>query len=322
MTCNRWHKVDARCMPGTGVRVHCQWQRPQCRAFPSTADPMQQDMAQTPKIRDVLAAASRSLGARNDAEYLLMHVLEVDREWLFAHALETLDPASATRYAAMVARRAEGVPVAYLTGRRGFWSLDLTVTPATLVPRPETELLVELALERLAPDTPLEVADLGTGSGAIALALAHERPHARVLATDRSVEALAVAQANARRLRIGNVRFVSGDWFAPLGRRRFDVIVSNPPYVAEGDPHLARGDPRHEPRQALVAGADGLDAVRVLAVQAGEYLADGGWLLVEHGYDQGAPVRELLHKAGFVDVFTARDLEARERVSGGCKGVK
>jgi release factor glutamine methyltransferase len=191
------------------------------------------------------------------------------------------------------------------------------VTPATLIPRPETELLVELALDRLSVDAPCAVADLGTGSGAIALALARERPRARVLATDRSGEALDVARANAARLGIANVDFVQGSWCAPLRGRRFDLIVSNPPYIEEGDVHLQQGDLRHEPPAALASGEDGLEAIRVITAQAGDYLFDRGWLLLEHGWNQGPAVRRLLEHGGWTEIFTARDLEMRDRVSGG-----
>ena len=274
-------------------------------------------MAQSPTCREALAAATARLASRTDAERLLMHALGVDRAWLFAHALEPVEVGDAARFQALVARREQGEPVAYIIGRQGFWSLDLDVTPATLIPRPETELLVELALERLPADAPSAVADLGTGSGAIALALAHERPQARVVATDRSAVALEVAQANARRLGLDSVEFAQGAWFAPLAGRRFDLVVSNPPYIEDADPHLARGDLRFEPREALASGADGLDAIRALAADAGAHLAKGGWLLVEHGWTQGAAVRDLFEAAGFDSVFTARDLAERERVTGG-----
>jgi release factor glutamine methyltransferase len=187
------------------------------------------------------------------------------------------------------------------------------------VPRPETERLVELALERLPADRAVDVADLGTGSGAIALAIARERPRARVVATDASAAALAVASRNAAALGFdaARVAFVRGDWWAPLGARRFDLVASNPPYIAEGDPHLARGDLRFEPRDALASGADGLDAIRAIVAGAPAHLVDGGWLLLEHGFDQGEAVRRLLEAHGFVAVDTARDLEGRDRVTLG-----
>jgi release factor glutamine methyltransferase len=269
------------------------------------------------ELRAVLAVAQRGMVERGDAEALLLHVLCKPRSWLFAHADEDLPAAEAAAFEALLARRAAGEPLAYITGRRGFWTLDLEVTPATLIPRPETELLVELALQRIPSDAALTLADLGTGSGAIALALASERTRARVSAVDASTAALAVAARNAQRLGIANVEFLHGDWFAPLGGRRFALIVSNPPYVAADDPHLAQGDLRYEPAAALASGHDGLDDIRRIVDGARAHLEPGGWLLFEHGWDQGDAARALLHKAGYVDVFTAQDLERRDRVSGG-----
>nr|MDQ2702513.1 peptide chain release factor N(5)-glutamine methyltransferase [Pseudomonadota bacterium] len=237
--------------------------------------------------------------------------------WLYAHGGDSADPGIVEAYATLVARRIGGEPVAYLTGRRGFRHLELRVTPDTLVPRAETELLVELALERLPPQQASRIADLGTGSGAIALALASERPRATVLATDASAAALAVARANAGDLGIDNVEFRAGDWFAPLAGERFDLIASNPPYIALGDPHLDEGDLRFEPPAALSSGPDGLDAIRTIVRGAAAHLSPGGWLLLEHGWDQGGAVRVLLVAAGFDDVSTARDLEQRDRVTLG-----
>ncbi len=263
-------------------------------------------------------AASRLDGesARLDAELLLAHALARPRAWLYAHSDDPMDAQAAARFEALVARRASGEPVAHLTGRRGFWSLELEVTSDTLVPRPETERLVELALERLPADRVLRVADLGTGSGAIALAIAVERPQARVTATDAGAAALELARVNAGAHEIRNVEFRHGQWWAPLAGERFDMVVSNPPYLAEDDPHL-QGDLRHEPRAALVSGADGLDAIRDIARGAAAHLEPGGWLLVEHGWTQGAAVRALFARAGLVAVETALDLEDRERVTLG-----
>ncbi len=270
-----------------------------------------------PDVRSTLLAATQQLGARADAELLLLHVLQQPRSWLFTHADDQLDMDVQTAYGELLQRRATGEPVAYIIGRRGFWSLDLEVTPATLIPRPETELLVELALQRLPPDDASRVADLGTGSGAIALAIARERPRAQVIATDASAAALAVAQRNAQRHAIGNVTFAQGDWLAPLLGQRFDLIVSNPPYIEAADPHLAQGDLRYEPASALVSGRDGLDDIRRIVNEAREHLQPGGWLLFEHGWDQGAAAGQLLHDAGYAGVFTVQDLEQRDRVSGG-----
>lgn len=267
-------------------------------------------------LDQLLRQASDRIG-RHEAEPLLLHALGRERAWLFMHGREPATAETAERFADLVARRAAGEPVAYLTGSRGFWTLDLQVTPDTLIPRPETELLVELALARIAPGQPVRVADLGTGSGAIALAIASERPQARVLATDISAAALALARRNAVANDIGNVEFDSGSWLAPLAGRRFDVIVSNPPYIAEQDPHLQQGDLRFEPAAALSSGADGLDAIREIVAGAARHLNAEGWLLLEHGWEQGQAIRALLAQSGFVEVATAQDLEQRDRVSLG-----
>ncbi|MDO5505063.1 MAG: peptide chain release factor N(5)-glutamine methyltransferase [Pseudoxanthomonas suwonensis] len=264
----------------------------------------------------MLRVAAQRIDA-GDARLLLAHVLHSDPGWLYAHANDPLGVAESDAFLALVARRAAGEPVAYLTGVQGFWSLSLAVTADTLIPRPETERLVELALERLPADLAVDVADLGTGSGAIALAIASERPLARVLASDASEAALAVARGNAARLRLNNVQCVAGDWLAPLAGRCFDLIASNPPYIEEGDAHLQQGDLRFEPPAALASGTDGLAALRQITVGARANLRPGGWLLLEHGWTQGAAVRALLQAAGFVDVGTAADLEGRERISLG-----
>jgi release factor glutamine methyltransferase len=270
-----------------------------------------------PEVRQLLDEAAARLGDRADAVVLLAHALGKPRSWLFAHADDPADAAGAAAFAALVDRRAAGEPVAYLIGHRGFWTLELEVTPATLIPRPETELLVELALARLPQDGTPRVVDLGTGSGAIALAIARECPHARVLATDASDAALAVARRNAQANRIGNVAFARSDWFAALAGERFDLVVSNPPYIAVADPHLEQGDLRFEPASALASGSDGLDDIRRIVDGARAHMMAGGWLLFEHGWDQGAAARSLLEAAGYGEVFTAQDLEQRDRVSGG-----
>ena len=267
-----------------------------------------------PPIRELLADASRRIDPI-DAEWLLLHVIDRSHSWLFSNRDAVLGHEQARNFNSLVQRRAQGEPVAYLTGRRGFWSLELEVTPATLIPRPETELLVELVLEKLVDGG--SAADLGTGSGAIALAIAHERKQARITATDASREALEVAQRNAQRLAIANVEFRHGEWFAPLQGDRFDVIASNPPYVAVGDPHLDAGDLRFEPASALSSGSDGLDDIRIIVANAPTHLHAGGWLMLEHGHDQGDSVRALLERAGFSDVASRPDLEGRDRVSLG-----
>ena len=253
----------------------------------------------------------------DEAGLLFADVLGRTRTWLYAHGDAPVSPDAAARLELLVARRAAGEPVAYLIGRRSFWRFDLAVTPDTLIPRPETERLVELALARIPQQAASRIADLGTGSGAIALAIAHERPRAHVVASDRSAQALEVARGNAAALGLGNVEFRTGDWLQPLSGECFDLIASNPPYIEEGDPHMDQGDLRFEPHGALASGSDGLDAIRVIARDAPAHLCAGGWLLLEHGWMQGEAVRALLRDGGFVDVVTARDLEDRERVSFG-----
>ena len=236
-------------------------------------------------------------------------------------AMTSLPREEADAFLALARRRREGEPVGYLTGIREFWGLPLAVSPAVLLPRPETETVVEIALARLPSEREVRVLDLGTGSGAIALAIAHERPHAHVLATDTSAEALDVARDNARRLVLTNVEFLPSDWFAcvPAMWRGapFDLVASNPPYVAYGDPHLAEGDLRFEPATALTPGGDGLDALRRIVAGAGSHLVAGGTLVVEHGYDQSDAVCALFQAAGFVDIVTARDLAGIPRAVGG-----
>lgn len=271
-------------------------------------------------LRCLLAEAQAALPgeeAQREAELLLAHALGRGRTWLIAHRDDAIAASLAGQFRRCVSRRASGEPVAYIVGRRGFHAIDLAVTPDVLIPRPETELLVELVLRRIPQNIKVEIADLGTGSGAIALAVASARPQARVLATDASAAALNVARGNAQRLGLGNVEFAQGDWCAALGDRHFDAIVSNPPYIAEHDPHLAQGDLRFEPRVALASGADGFDAIRHIVRDAPAHLRSGGWLLLEHGFDQGAGVRVLLEQSGFVEIFTECDLEDRERASGG-----
>ncbi|HET7031941.1 MAG TPA: peptide chain release factor N(5)-glutamine methyltransferase [Casimicrobiaceae bacterium] len=256
-----------------------------------------------------------------DAQVVLAHVLAKERAWLVAHGDEPLTSGQQAAFFALAKRRRDGEPVAYLTGIREFWGLPLRVTPAVLIPRPETESLVELALSRIPVDRELHLLDLGTGSGAIAIALAHERPHARMLATETSTEALAVAEDNARRLGIANIEFARSDWYDGLpGAWRgiaFDLIASNPPYVAMDDPHLREGDVRFEPVVALASGVDGLAAIRQIVAGARAHLAPGGTLVVEHGYDQAERVRELFAAAGFDEIVGAKDLAGIPRVAAG-----
>ena len=277
------------------------------------------------KLCEVLARARETLEAasgspRLDAEILLGHVLGWNRARLLAHPGMSLDAAVVARFDALVVRRRSGEPIAYLTGRREFWSLGLDVTPDTLIPRHETERLVEAVLGVAAPGDPVTIADIGTGAGPVALAVAHERPRALVLGSDRSRAAIAVARANAARLDARNVSFIVAGGCAALAAGRWHVIVSNPPYVAEDDPHLAVGDARFEPPEALVSGPRGLDMLETLAREAPSRLACGGWLVLEHGYDQGPAVRALLARAGLGTVETVRDLAGNERVTLGRRG--
>lgn len=264
------------------------------------------------ELRRKLAA---SPSADLDAGLLLAHVFGCSRAGLAADPERELNDAQAEALAGLAARRRDGEPVAYLTGRRAFWTLELEVTPDVLVPRPETELLVETALDELR-DTPTPaVLDLGTGSGAIALAIASERPDAIVTAVDCSAAALAVAARNAKRLQIGNVRFLQGSWYQPAGAARFQAVVANPPYVADDDPALAAL--AHEPRAALVAGPQGLDALAEICTGAPPHLAAGGFLIVEHGASHGASVRTMLAAAGLFTVATLKDLAGHERATRG-----
>jgi release factor glutamine methyltransferase len=253
---------------------------------------------------------------RLDAELLLAAALGKPRSFLHTWPERVVSGEAAERYASYLERRRQGEPVAYILGHQGFWSLDLEVAPHTLIPRPDTELLVETALA-LVTLPQARVLDLGTGTGAIALALACERLGWQVTGVDRISEAVALAERNRERLGLGNATFRESHWFSALGAERYDLIVSNPPYIAAQDPHLAQGDVRFEPSSALVAGADGLDDIRLIVSQAPAHLNAGGWLLLEHGYDQAAAVRELLAREGFEAVESRRDLGGHERISLG-----
>ena len=248
-----------------------------------------------------------------DVRVLLRAALGVGDVYLIAHDRDELTIAQAEKFRALAARRAAGEPVAYIVGEREFYGHTFAVTPAVLIPRPETELLVELALAR----NPQRVLDLGTGSGCIAISIALARPAAQVVALDQSAAALVVARSNALRLNALNVAFQTSDWFSAVANQLFDVIVSNPPYVAASDPHLTQGDLLHEPPAALAAGADGLADIRIITASAPTHLVPGGWLLFEHGYDQASRCRELLLHAGFREVQSWRDLAGIERASGG-----
>lgn len=270
----------------------------------------------------LLARASRRLqqagsaSPRLDAEVLMMHAASVTRAWLYAWGDRELAGVPRARFEALVAARALGHPVAYLIGEREFWGLPLRVDEATLIPRPDTECLVEALLAKM-PHGPGKALDLGTGTGAIALALASERPEWHVIGVDKVPSAVHLATANATRLALSNVTFWVSDWFSALGNEKFDVIAANPPYIAEDDPHLAQGDVRFEPRSALVAGDAGLADLYHLARTARAHLVADGWLGLEHGWEQAAQVREALTQAGYTDVVSIVDLGARERLTLG-----
>ncbi|CAI1564673.1 Release factor glutamine methyltransferase [Serratia entomophila] len=267
-------------------------------------------------LKAAAARLTHSDSARRDAEILLGFVTGRARTFLMAFGETLLTPPQQQQLETLLARRERGEPVAYLVGEREFWSLPLSVSPATLIPRPDTECLVELALERL-PAQPCRMLDLGTGTGAIALALASERPDCAVTGVDLHPEAVALAQHNAQKLNIGNAQFLQGSWFAPLAGQTFALIVSNPPYIDAADPHLAQGDVRFEPGSALVAADRGLADLAAIVRQAPQYLQPQGWLLLEHGWQQGNSVRELLQAAGFSAVATHRDYGGNDRVTLG-----
>ena len=255
---------------------------------------------------------------RLDAEILLCRTIDMPRSYLFAHPEDELDDITLGRFEEVLQRREDGAPMAYIMGVREFWSQEFAVSPATLVPRPETEILVNLALCEIPRDAEWRVLDLGTGSGAIAVSIACERPLSQVTAVDVSEKALLVAQENARALAQGNVECLLGDWTKPVRDRTFDIIVSNPPYVRADDDALAAL--RHEPQPALVAGEDGLDAIRVLARDCGDILVERGLLLIEHGSDQRDAIAALLHEHGWVDIECHNDLAGLPRVTAARRG--
>jgi release factor glutamine methyltransferase len=280
-------------------------------------------------IADILREEVRHLGntltldlttSRIEIQCLLQHVLEVQRAYLLAHPEQMLNETQQLSFDALLQCRLHGGPIAHLLGEREFFGLNLKVTPATLIPRPDTELIVELALKRISQAQTCRVLDMGTGSGAIALAIANNKPNVVVVAVDASQEALTVAIENARRLGIANVSFMQSDWFSALNEQRFELIVSNPPYIAAGDIHLTQGDLRFEPLSALASGVDGLDDIRRIISSAPQHLTSNGYLLLEHGYDQAESVRDLLTQRGFVDIFSEKDLAGIERVTRGVIG--
>ncbi|EPM44047.1 N5-glutamine S-adenosyl-L-methionine-dependent methyltransferase [Pseudomonas syringae pv. actinidiae ICMP 19099] len=257
--------------------------------------------------------------ARLDIELLLAAALGKPRSFLHTWPERIVSTEAAVAFAGYLQRRRTGEPVAYIIGQQGFWKLDLEVAPHTLIPRPETEMLVEAALELVPAFAPAQVLDLGTGTGAIALALANDRQQWKVTAVDRVPEAVALAERNRQRLQLDNAQVLNSHWFSALEGRQFDLIISNPPYIADADPHLSAGDVRFEPSSALTAGSDGLDDLRTIIADASAHLNADGWLLLEHGYDQGPAVRELLIRHGFERIQTRRDLGEHERITFGCK---
>ncbi|KPX65056.1 Release factor glutamine methyltransferase [Pseudomonas amygdali pv. photiniae] len=257
--------------------------------------------------------------ARLDIELLLAAALGKPRSFLHTWPERIVSTEAALAFAGYLQRRRTGEPVAYILGQQGFWKLDLEVAPHTLIPRPETEMLVEAALELAPAFAPAKVLDLGTGTGAIALALANERQQWKVTAVDRVSEAVALAERNRQRLQLDNAQVLNSHWFSALEGQQFDLIISNPPYIADADPHLSAGDVRFEPSSALTAGSDGLDDLRTIIADAPVHLSADGWLLLEHGYDQGPAVRELLIRHGFERIQTRRDLGEHERITFGCK---
>lgn len=273
-------------------------------------------MPGAPTIREALDAAQQ-VTDRIEARVLLREVLKQNDAYLLAHGDDTLSAEQAQQYVALVVRRVAGEPVAYITGRREFFGREFAVNPSVLIPRPETELLVELALQRLPAGAPGRVLDLGTGSACIGITIAAERPQAQITLVDASEDALEIARANAAQWAPSNTRVLHSDWYSAVTAERYDLIVANPPYVADGDAHLQQGDLRFEPRSALASGVDGLNDLQRIIARAPQHLRAGGWLLLEHGFDQAVACAWLLEAAGFQEVFNAPDLAGLPRVSGG-----
>lgn len=252
-----------------------------------------------------------------EAQFLLQHLLNVNRAWLIAHENDSIEEQACSEFEALLKRRLNGEPIAYILGEREFYGLKLKVTPDTLIPRQDTETLVEAALAKIPTNQSSNILDLGTGTGAIALAIAKNRPKSLITAVDASKVALAVAQGNAQNLNFQNTTFTFSNWFDALQNKTFDVIVSNPPYIEDQDPHLSQGDLRFEPTSALASGKDGLDDIRQIIQQAPAHLNTNGWLMLEHGYNQATAVAALLKKTGFIDIDHALDLAGIQRVTLG-----
>jgi release factor glutamine methyltransferase len=278
-------------------------------------------------LNQVLKSAQKALSAALlmdatevmlDVRLLMQKTLNVDHAWLMGHGDAQLSQAQIQVFNRLLERRINGEPMAYILGAREFYGLELKTTPATLIPRPDTETLVDAALEKIAPNMALKVLDMGTGTGAIALAVASQGAQAKITAVDFSLEALKIAQENAETLQLANIRFIQSHWFDGLTNHMFDVIVSNPPYIAKDDVHLQQGDLRFEPVSALASGVDGLDDIRVIVANAPKYLNENAWLMLEHGYDQAAAVATLMASAGFKNICHVNDLAGIERVTMGC----
>lgn len=265
-------------------------------------------------LRAAIARLAGSESPKRDAEILLGFVTGKSRSWIIAFDDSELSAEQLSQLEALLARREKGEPVAWLTGQREFWSLSLSVSPDTLIPRPDTELLVEQALAHL-PDTASTILDLGTGTGAIALAIASERPDCQVMGVDRIAAAVALAESNAQRLGITNARFRLSNWFSAVSDKQFTLIVSNPPYIDAEDEHLQQGDVRFEPDSALIAGDSGLADIKQIAAEAGHYLLPGGWLMLEHGWQQADAVRDILLQNHFVHATTCKDYGGNDRVT-------
>ena len=258
-----------------------------------------------------------AIDARFEAQLLLQHLLHVNRAWLIAHENDSLSNEVQASFEQLTKRRADGEPIAYILGSREFYGLNVKVTPATLIPRPDTEILVDAALNKIPADTTLQILDLGTGSGTIALAIARQRPQIQMTAVDASQAALEVAISNSKQLQITNIHFLLSDWFNNLKDTLFDVIVSNPPYIENSDAHLNQGDLRFEPKSALASGADGLDDIRRIIDGCLVHLKPQGWLMLEHGYHQAAAVAHLMAQTGLVNIETFKDLGGNDRVTIG-----
>jgi release factor glutamine methyltransferase len=280
----------------------------------------------SPTIRTIFkqsqADVSAELGvpsneARLEVQILLQHCLNVNHAWLLVHENDALEANIHAAFQALLKRRLGGEPIAYILGKREFYGLEFKVTPDTLIPRPDTETLVDAALEKIPKDKPCTVLDLGTGTGAIAIAIAKHRPHAQLTAVDASLSALDVAKENAANLGVTNVEFLLSDWFSELKCKSFDIIVSNPPYIAGDDAHLKQGDLRFEPQSALASGKDGLNDIRHLITHARQHLAPQGWLMLEHGYNQSGEVAALMQDAGFGSISSFLDLSGLYRVTAG-----